>query len=74
MKMIAKVDVLKNSIAFKGMNIKDFALYTGFNPYFLNSIINAKRTTSPKTAKKIAQSLDLDIKDVFEIKQKEEVK
>ncbi|HDJ1307904.1 TPA: helix-turn-helix domain-containing protein, partial [Staphylococcus aureus] len=45
------------------------------NSNFLNSIVNGKRTTSPKTANKIAKRLNVDIKDIFIfIEEKEEVK
>ncbi|MEX3459093.1 helix-turn-helix transcriptional regulator [Staphylococcus hominis] len=73
MKMIAKSELLKSVIAFNGMSIKDFADELNLNNYFLNSIVNGKKTTSPKTAKKIVDYLGLDIKEVFEIKKNKEV-
>ena len=54
------------------MSIKDFADELNLNIYFLNSIVNGKKTTSPKTAKKIVDYLGLDIKEVFEIKKNKE--
>ncbi|MEB7692148.1 terminase small subunit [Staphylococcus epidermidis] len=47
--MIAKVNHLKRLIAFEGLSLKDFANEIEVNSYFLNSIINGKRTTSSKT-------------------------
>ncbi|HDF1991456.1 TPA: helix-turn-helix transcriptional regulator [Staphylococcus aureus] len=73
--MIAKVNYLKRLIAFEGLSLKDFASEIEANSNFLNSIVNGKRTTSPKTANKIAKRLNVDIKDIFIfIEEKEEVK
>lgn len=47
--MIAKVNHLKRLIAFEGLSLKDFANEIEVNSNFLNSIVNAKRTTSSKT-------------------------
>lgn len=63
--MIAKVKVLKEKIAFKGMNLKEFAQEISINENFFNSIVNGKRNTSPRTAKKIAQNLNVEINEIF---------
>jgi len=73
--VIAKVNHLKRLIAFEGMNLKDFANEIEVNSNFLNSIVNGKRATSPKTANKIAKRLNVDIKDIFIfVEEKEGVK
>lgn len=63
--MIAKVKALKEKIAFKGMNLKEFAQEISINENFFNSIVNGKRNTSPRTAKKIAQNLNVEINEIF---------
>lgn len=58
----------KKNIAKRGKNIRQFSEEIGISPSYMSLVINGRRNPSPKTANKIAQGLDLDVKDVFVFK------
>lgn len=61
----------KKAMFLKGFNLSDLSKETGVSISYLSSIINGKKTPSPKLAKNIANVLDLDIEDIFEFEIKE---
>ncbi|MBM0847740.1 transcriptional regulator with XRE-family HTH domain [Staphylococcus epidermidis] len=57
-----KIALFKN-----GLSISKFANALDINTSYANQIVNGKRTPSPKLAKKMAQILNVDITDIFNI-------
>lgn len=61
----------KKAMFLKGYNLSDLSTKTGVSTSYLSSIINGKKTPSPKIAKNIANVLGLDIEDLFNFEAKE---
>lgn len=55
----------------KGFNLSDLSNKAEISSTYLSQIVNGKKTPSPKLAKKIADSLDVEIEDIFEFEVKE---
>lgn len=55
------------AMARKGLNQKELSVRSDLNPSTLSTFLNGKRDISPTSARKIADVLDADIKDLFEI-------
>ncbi|BFT97315.1 MAG: helix-turn-helix transcriptional regulator [Staphylococcus epidermidis] len=57
-----KVELLKN-----GLSIVDLSKKVSIDPSYSNQIVNGKRNPSPKLAKRIAETLGVEITDIFTI-------
>lgn len=55
------------AMAYKGFNQTSLSKVVGLNQSTLSNFLNGKRGISPRSAKKIADALDKDIEDIFEI-------
>ncbi|KFE41948.1 helix-turn-helix transcriptional regulator [Staphylococcus agnetis] len=66
-KVYVKRNDLKKAMFIKGLNLSTLAIKAEVSSTYLSQIINGKKTPSPKLAKKIADALDVEIEDVFEI-------
>ena len=55
----------------KGYNLSDLSKELGIGISYLSQIINGKKIPSPKLAKIIANTLDVEIKDLFYFEEKE---
>lgn len=64
---------VKKMMFIKGFNVSSFAAEVGVGVSYLSQIMNGKRSPSPKLAKKIAETLEVEIKEIF-IFENEEVK
>lgn len=62
---------LKRAMFLKGYNISELASELGVGVSYLSQILNNKKTPSPKLAKKIANTLDVEIKDIFDFEVRE---
>lgn len=74
MSVFIKISVFKRAMFIKGFNLSDLAKETGVGISYLSQIINGKKIPSPKLAKKISDSLNIDIKELFTFEFEEEVK
>ncbi|WP_380572699.1 helix-turn-helix transcriptional regulator [Staphylococcus hyicus] len=61
----------KKAMFLKGYNLSDLSRATGISVTYLSQIINNRKTPSPKLAKNIASTLDVEIEDIFEFEVKE---
>ncbi|PTH57677.1 helix-turn-helix domain-containing protein [Staphylococcus agnetis] len=66
-KVYVKRNDLKKAMFIKGLNLSTLAIKAELSSTYLSQIVNGKKTPSPKLAKKIADALDVEIEDVFEI-------
>ncbi|HHW4764682.1 helix-turn-helix transcriptional regulator [Staphylococcus aureus] len=66
-----KMNNLKKAMFLKGYNIKELAKNVGISTTYLNLIMKNKKTPSPKMAKRIADALGVEIKEIFEFEIKE---
>lgn len=66
-----KID-LKTKMLQKGYSLTELSKKLGVNLSYLSQIVSGKRSPSPILAKKIADTLDVKIEDVFEVKTKKE--
>lgn len=53
---------------FKGMLMKDLAKEVGVSDGYLSNILNQKAKVSNRVAKKLADVLEVEVKDIFVIK------
>lgn len=53
---------------FKGMLMKDLAKEVGVSDGYLSNILNQKTKVSNRVAKKLADVLEVEVKDIFVIK------
>ncbi|UXR44796.1 helix-turn-helix domain-containing protein [Staphylococcus simulans] len=67
--MVVKLNgyAFKKSMFLKGYNLSELSKITGVGISYLSQIINNKKAPSPKLAKNIAEALDVEIEDIFEI-------
>lgn len=63
--------LVKKAMFIKGLNLSDLSRETEVGISYLSQIVNGKKVPSPKLAKKIADSLDVEIEDIFEFELKE---
>ncbi|UXU66021.1 helix-turn-helix domain-containing protein [Staphylococcus agnetis] len=62
-----KQNELKKVMFIKGFNMLDLSINAEVSTTYLSQIVNGKKTPSSKIAKKIADALDVEIVDIFEI-------
>ncbi|MFS4466149.1 helix-turn-helix domain-containing protein [Staphylococcus haemolyticus] len=62
---------LKKVMFLKGYNLSELAKELNIGVSYLSQILNSKKTPSAKLAKKIADTLDVEIKDIFDFEVKE---
>ncbi|MCJ1787577.1 helix-turn-helix transcriptional regulator [Staphylococcus warneri] len=62
---------LKRAMFLQGYNISELASELGVGVSYLSQILNNKKTPSPKLAKNIADTLGVEIKDIFDFEVKE---
>lgn len=74
MKVESKIINFKIALFKKGLSISNFAKKLEVNTSYVNLIVNGKRKPSPELAKKMAQVLNVDITDIFNVDIKEVVK
>ena len=55
----------KKLMFVKGFNVSSFASEVGIGVSYLSQILNSKKSPSPKLAKKIAETLEVEIQDLF---------
>lgn len=55
----------KKLMFIKGFNVTSFAEEVGVGVSYLSQILNGKKTPRPKLAKKIAETLEVEIEEVF---------
>ncbi|WP_323707901.1 helix-turn-helix transcriptional regulator [Mammaliicoccus sciuri] len=73
MKIYINEYVVKKTMFLKGYNNATLALEIGISQSYLSQILKRKRNPSPKIASMIAEKLEIEIEDLFEIYEKEEV-
>lgn len=61
----------KKAMFIKGLNLSDLSIKAEVSTTYLSQIINGKKVPSPKLAKKIADTLDVEIEDIFEFELEE---
>lgn len=61
----------KKAMFLKGYNLSDLSKELGIGISYLSSIANGKKIPSPKLAKNIANTLDVEIKDLFYFEEQE---
>lgn len=61
----------KKLMFIKGFNVSTFADEVGVGISYISQILNGKRSPSPKLAKKIAETLEVEIEDLFFFKENE---
>ncbi|MCD8892453.1 helix-turn-helix transcriptional regulator [Staphylococcus nepalensis] len=60
-----KNNYLKKAMFLKGYNLSQLATKTDVSLSYMSLIMNGKRNPSAKLAKKIAETLEVSIKDLF---------
>ncbi|HEI3024295.1 TPA: helix-turn-helix transcriptional regulator [Staphylococcus aureus] len=65
MAIFIKANSLKKAMFLKGYNLSDLSFETDVSISYLSQIVNGKKSPSPKLAKKIAETLEVSIKDLF---------
>lgn len=74
MSVLIKTSVFKKAMFIKGFNLSDLSKETGVGISYLSQIINGKKIPSPKLAKKISDSLNIEIEELFNFEIEEETK
>lgn len=74
MSVLIKTSVFKKAMFIKGFNLSDLSKETGVGISYLSQIINGKKIPSPKLAKKISDSLNIEIEELFNFEIGEETK
>lgn len=62
---LKNAEYLRKKINLNGYSIADYASFLGISRGYLYNIIGNKRTPSPSLARKIANGLGLQLKDIF---------
>ena len=62
---------LKKAMFLKGYDLSDLSIKTNVIKAYLSQIFNGKKIPSPKLAKNIANTLDVEIKDLFYFEEQE---
>ena len=68
MKVIVDKKNVQKLMFFKGMLMKDLAKEVGVSDGYLSNILNQKTKVSNRVAKKLADVLEVEVKDIFVIK------
>ncbi|MFH4929629.1 MULTISPECIES: helix-turn-helix transcriptional regulator [unclassified Staphylococcus] len=74
MSVLIKTSVFKKAMFIKGFNLSDLSKETGVGISYLSQIINGKKIPSPKLAKKISDSLNIETEELFNFEIEEEIK
>lgn len=74
MSMRPKVLIIKSLILKKGHSLRSFANSNNLSVSYLSDVLNLKVRPSGKYAKRIANGLNVEIEQIFEIEEKEGVK
>lgn len=61
----------KKLMFIKGFNVSTLADEVGVGISYISQILNGKRSPSPKLAKKITETLEVEIEDLFFFKENE---
>lgn len=61
---------IRGLIAKNGHSLRSFAKYCGVSVSYMSQILNEKVLPSPKIAKKIADSLNVEVEQIFNFKHK----
>jgi len=69
MNISAKTKSIKEKLFFKGYLMKELAEELEVSPTYLSNAVNNRVSISPRLAKNIANSLDVEISDIFEVKE-----
>lgn len=69
MNLLSKNRAIRILLVTRGLSITSLAEKTKHNSSYINQIVNGKRSPSPTLAKKIADALDVEITDIFEVKE-----
>ncbi|USS92844.1 helix-turn-helix transcriptional regulator [Fructilactobacillus ixorae] len=56
---------VRKEISLRGYSINGFARKINSNPGYIGKVLDGKRNPYPPLAKKIADGLDMDIRDLF---------
>lgn len=62
---IKDTNATKRAIYESGVNFEQFAEQVGMNVSYLSQVLNRRVSVSIKMARRIAEALDADIKEVF---------
>lgn len=71
MKLFAKGILIRELMAYKGINLSDLASIINCSYSHLSYILNGQRPISPKLAKKIADYFETPIRNIFQLKKEE---
>ncbi|HFQ1509587.1 TPA: helix-turn-helix domain-containing protein [Staphylococcus aureus] len=71
MTILANTRKFKEAMFLKGFNLSDLSRETGVGISYLSQIINGKKISSPKLAKKMAEVLQVEVNELFEFEVKE---
>ena len=64
---IKDTNATKRAIYESGVNFEQFAEQVGMNVSYLSQVLNRRVSVSIKMARRIAEALDVEIRDVFDI-------
>ena len=64
---IKDTNTTKRAIYESGVNFEQFAEQVGMNVSYLSQVLNRRVSVSIKMARRIAEALDVEIRDVFDI-------
>ena len=64
---IKDTNTTKRAIYESGVNFEQFAEQVGMNVSYLSQVLNRRVSVSIKMARRIAEALDAEIRDVFDI-------
>ncbi|UXR69076.1 helix-turn-helix transcriptional regulator [Staphylococcus sp. IVB6246] len=71
MGVLINTNNFKKAMFLKGFNLSDLSNKAEVSTTYLSQIVNGKKIPSPKTSKKIADALGVEIEDIFEFVLKE---
>ena len=69
-----KTEIIKLLMFKKGHSLRSFSIANNLSAPYLSDVLNLKVIPSGRYAKNIANGLNVEISEIFEIEQKEEVK
>ncbi|USS86516.1 helix-turn-helix domain-containing protein [Fructilactobacillus cliffordii] len=62
---LKNAEAVRKEISLRGYSINSFARKIKSNPGYIGKVLDGKRDPYPPLAKKIADGLDMDIRDLF---------
>jgi len=68
MKIIVDKNNIQKLMFFKGLLLKDLAKEVGVSDGYLSNILNQKTNVGNRVAKKLADVLEVEVKDIFVIR------